>query len=109
MDMKYPGLVLFTLLLPASGHQCGAIADKNPATTPAESFSAIDPMDNLSLDEVFFISGTTNLSVFSRQKNLKSDWGLRVFWIEFVIYIISPSLVLGVYAILGHTKTRGSA
>ncbi|MFA7694808.1 MAG: hypothetical protein WCX63_04660 [Methanoregula sp.] len=49
------------------------------------------------------------LPVFSRQANLKSDLGWTVFWIELVLYIVIPSIVLGVYAILGRIKTGGSA
>lgn len=49
------------------------------------------------------------LPVFSRQANLKSNLGWTVFWIELVLYIVIPSIVLGVYAILGRTRTGGSA
>jgi len=46
------------------------------------------------------------LPVFSRQANLRSAFGWTIFWIEFVLYIVIPSIVLGAYAILGRTKTR---
>jgi len=49
------------------------------------------------------------LPVFSRQKNLKSDLGWTVFWIELVLYIVIPSVILGIYTMLNRTKTRGSA
>jgi len=49
------------------------------------------------------------LPVFSRQANMKSDFGWTVFWVELVLYIVIPSVFLGVSAILGRTKTGESA
>ncbi|MFA6361909.1 hypothetical protein [Methanoregula sp.] len=48
------------------------------------------------------------MPVFSRQKNLKSDLGWTVFWIELVLYIVIPSVILGVSALLGRTKSGES-
>ena len=49
------------------------------------------------------------LPVFSRQRNMKSDLGWTVFWAEVLLYIVVPLLALGIYAVAGRTKTRGSA
>jgi len=48
------------------------------------------------------------LPVFSRQRNMKSDLGWTVFWVELVLYLVIPSVILGVSAVLGRTK-NGSA
>jgi len=48
------------------------------------------------------------LPVFSRQRNLKSDMGWTIFWIELVLYIVIPSVLLGIYAMLNRRKTGGS-
>ncbi|HNX16782.1 MAG TPA: hypothetical protein PKM50_00475 [Methanoregula sp.] len=45
------------------------------------------------------------MPVFSRQRNMKSDPGWTVFWVELVLYIVIPSIILGVSAVLGRTKT----
>ena len=45
------------------------------------------------------------LPVFSRQANLKSDLGWTVFWAELVLYLVIPSVILGLCAVLGRTKT----
>jgi hypothetical protein len=49
------------------------------------------------------------LPVFSRQRNMKIDFGWTIFWAELVLYIIIPSVILGVSAVLGRTKTGESA
>ncbi len=49
------------------------------------------------------------LPVFSRQRNLRSDFGWTVFWTELVLYIVIPSVILGICVILNRTKTGGSA
>lgn len=45
------------------------------------------------------------LPVFTRQRNIKSDSGWTVFWAELAIFIVIPSVILGVSAVLGRTKT----
>lgn len=49
------------------------------------------------------------LPVFSRQADMIRDPGWTIFWIELVLYLVIPSIVLGVYAVLGRTTTGGDA
>lgn len=44
------------------------------------------------------------LPVFSRQRNMYSTPGWTVFWTELVLYLIIPSVALGICAILARTK-----
>ncbi|MFZ1896822.1 hypothetical protein [Methanoregula sp.] len=59
--MKTPGLMLLVILLLIPACSGGSVPDQNSVTPPAQPFIAIDPVGNHTLDEVFFISGTTDL------------------------------------------------
>lgn len=69
-SMKTPGRVLLALLFLIPWCSAGSVAVQNETTLPAQPYITIDPVANHTLDEVFFISGTTNLPVSESPLNL---------------------------------------
>lgn len=59
--MKIPGLVLLVLLVLIPACSAGSVPARNATALPEQPYISIDPIGNHTLDEVFFISGTTNL------------------------------------------------
>jgi hypothetical protein len=61
--MKIPGLVLLALLFLIPWCSAGSVPALNTVALPAQPYITINPVGDHTLDEVFFISGTTNLPV----------------------------------------------
>ncbi|MFA7695168.1 MAG: hypothetical protein WCX63_06510 [Methanoregula sp.] len=58
---KPPGLILIVILLLIPACSGGSVPAQNGTALPAQPYITINPIGNHILDEVFFISGTTNL------------------------------------------------
>lgn len=63
MSMKISGLVLLALLILLPWCSAGSVPARNATALPAQPYITINPVGDHTLDEVFFISGTTNLPV----------------------------------------------
>lgn len=59
--MKILGLMLFFILLLIPACSGGSVPDQNVTTSPAQPFITINSIGNQTIDNVFFITGTTNL------------------------------------------------
>jgi PKD repeat protein len=59
--MKISGLVLLALLLLIPWCSAGSVQAQSTTALPAQPFITINPIGNQTIDNVFFITGTTNL------------------------------------------------
>jgi len=65
ISMKILGVVLFVSLFLIPNCSAGSIPVQTTTALPAQPYITINPVGDHTLDEVFFISGTTNLPVSS--------------------------------------------
>ena len=61
--MKIPGLMILVLFFLIPWCSAGSVAVQNTTALPEQPFITINSVGDHTLDEVFFISGTTNLPV----------------------------------------------
>jgi hypothetical protein len=57
-----------------------------------------------SILSIVFFAFVFILPVFSSQRNMRNELGWTIFWIEFVVLIIIPVILLIVYLIASRTK-----
>ncbi|WP_292370506.1 hypothetical protein [Methanoregula sp. UBA64] len=63
MSMKIPGLVLLALLFLIPWCSAGSVPAQSITALPAQPYITINPVGDHTVDEVFYITGTTNLAV----------------------------------------------
>jgi hypothetical protein len=59
------------------------------------------------LASVFFFAFVFILPVFSGQRNMRSEPGWTIFWIECVLFLVIPGVLLAIYAIAGRDMPDG--
>lgn len=61
-----------------------------------------------SILSIVFFAFVFVLPVFSSQRNLRSDLGWTIFWIELVVLIIIPFILLTIYMVMNRMNKEGS-